>query len=233
VVYLVRVGRNADETYFNPQSASLDYYGQSLSANKPVEGHEMLFTSCARDDRCLLEWVASSSPSPFSNGARQVMLGHGEVLHLPDRTLVVYVEPSDAVCNQPANEPPSYDAASLATLDGLTEDERRASVERFLSLPYTSSAWRREFVRTAEFVQYRDGKVPTARRGILEWHNDMLRLRFEVAVHDRFKDAWLPAPRMHFMWTVHAHDLEAMIACATFLSVLPVRSASANPRPGT
>ena len=223
VVYLVPVGSKPNETGFLRLTAEPYYHGEYAMSGSPLVGLETWYTSCARGALCVLNWVATSRESPFPNGVRELLLGHSETVQMKGRTYLAYVEPAGAACNQALPDRPSYDAAALATLDGLTDDQRRAATERFLGLPYTRRAWEAEFKRTTGFVQYRDGKVPYARRTALRRTDGILRLQFEVAVFDLFQDGWPPGPEMTFEWKLQAYDLEMLTACATSLSILPVR----------
>jgi hypothetical protein len=224
VVYLVTVGSKLNETGFRSLREQPSYHEEYAASGSPLVGLETWYSSRARDDRCVLEWLATSFDSPFPGGAREIVLGHGELVRMRGRTFLVYVERVGAACNQESPERPSYDAAALATLNGLPADLRRAAVKRFLYLPYTRRAWENEFSRTTGFVQCRDGNVPRIRSTALQHDQGVLRLQFEVAVLNLFQDAWLPSPCMTLTWKLQAYDLEMLIACATFLSILPVDS---------
>lgn len=224
VVYLVTVGSKPNETGFLPLQEQPVYHGEYGMSGSPRARLQTWYSSRARDDRCVLEWLATSFDSPFPDGAREIVLGQGELVQMRGHTFLVYVERLGAVCNQVSPERPLYDAAALATLNGLPADPRRAAVRRFLYLPYTRRAWENEFSRTTGFVPFRDGKVPRIRSTALQHDQGVLRLQFEVAVLNLFRDAWLPGPSMTLAWKLQAYDLEMLTACATFLSILPVDS---------
>ncbi len=214
--------------------AGTTYYGDIIISGSIVPGHEPRFSATQDGERCVVSWQREPSASPFRDRAIRAALSHGDHFEIGGTTYLVYVEDSAAWW---ADAPAVADARDAAVLDELRQLRDRdlvAAARRFLALPYTSAWWRAEFESRTGFVQSRDGRVPRPRACKVAFVDNAVRLRWDVAIWDLFRQGWGVAirdlfrqgraagrERASFERDVTGRSLVTLLDCATRLVGIP------------
>lgn len=199
------------------------YYGEKIVSGTIVAGHEPWFSAAAEGERCVVEWRRAAASSPFPGRAVRAVLAHADRFEIGDSMYLVYVEPSDAAWTEAPTVAGVNDETSLEILQQLPEDEIVLAARRFLALPHVSAWWYTEFKARTGFVQCRDGRVPRPRACKIAFLDNAVRLRWDVAVWEMFREAWAPgSEHASFERDVGGSSLATLLDCATRLVVLPV-----------